>query len=153
MALTYCVWYGLLSIAQNYIWCAERTRIGAIPYAVGLAVNIVLNLALIPSWGLLGAVVATTTSTALAIAVLYGINRSAGMELQRGLVWLTIAPATLCGGAWCGTAMLLAIAVALPFSRSLITQPERELLAERFLMYLTTWQTYWADRRGARHAT
>ena len=34
--LTYCVWYALLLVAQNYIWCAERTKLGALPLAVGL---------------------------------------------------------------------------------------------------------------------
>ena len=34
--LTYCVWYSLLLVAQNYIWCAEKAKLGALPLAVGL---------------------------------------------------------------------------------------------------------------------
>ena len=33
--MTYCVWYGLLLVAQNYIWCAERMKLGTLPLATG----------------------------------------------------------------------------------------------------------------------
>ena len=49
--MTYCVWYGLLLIAQNYIWCAEQAKLGPFPVAVGLAANIAINVLLIPAWG------------------------------------------------------------------------------------------------------
>jgi peptidoglycan biosynthesis protein MviN/MurJ (putative lipid II flippase) len=108
---------------------------------------------LIPVWGLFGAVTATTISTALSVAVLYWINRRAGMELQPGMLWLTIAPAALCGGAWWGTAMLIGIAFASLFSKTLITPQERALLAEFGRHYLATWQEVWARRAAARQAT
>ena len=151
--ITYCVWYGLLLVAQNYIWCAEHTKIGTLPYAVGLVVNILLNVLLISVWGLFGAVAATTLSTALSVAVLYSINRRAGMELQRGMLWLTLAPAALCGGAWSGTAMVAMIVIALPFSKTLITPQERELVREFTQKYLSTWQEWSTRRAAARHAT
>jgi O-antigen/teichoic acid export membrane protein len=128
--LTYCVWYALLLVAQNYIWCAEKTRLSTIPLAAGLAVNIVLNMSLIPACGLLGAVVSTTAATGLATAVLYWINHRAGMRLELGMILLTLAPIALCGGAWCGTAMLLLLAAVLPFSQKLLTQDERIALVE-----------------------
>ena len=128
--LTYCLWYSLLIIAQNYIWCAERGRIGTVPLALGLGVNVVLNLFLIPAWGLFGAVVATTFSTGLALAAIYWINRRAGMNLQPGMILLTIAAAALCGGVASATIGLVAIAVSLAFSRTLLTQSERELIAD-----------------------
>ena len=34
--LTYCVWYSLLLVAQNYLWCAEKARLGVLPLVVGL---------------------------------------------------------------------------------------------------------------------
>ncbi len=61
--LTYCVWYAILIIAQNYIWCAEKTKLGSLPLGIGLVTNIVLNMILLPIWGLYGAVLATTLST------------------------------------------------------------------------------------------
>jgi O-antigen/teichoic acid export membrane protein len=128
--MTYCVWYGLLHVAQNYIWCTERTKLGTLPLAIGLVTNIATNMVLIPVWGLLGAVVSTTLATALTLTVMYLINHRLGMRIQPGLLWLSAAPAALCGGPWCGTAALIVVAAALPFSRTLVTQQERDLLAE-----------------------
>lgn len=149
--LTYCVWGGLLIIAQNYIWCAEKTKIGTVPLACGLALNIVLNLVLLPMWGLLGAVVATTTSTAIALAVLYWLNHREGMELQTGLIWLTAAPAALAGGVWVATAVLIALTVLAPFSRSLVSEDERTKLADmvrRQLELLTPYVAKLSKQKG-----
>ena len=34
--MTYCVWYGLLLVAQNYIWCAEKAKLATVPIGHGL---------------------------------------------------------------------------------------------------------------------
>ncbi len=128
--LAYCLWYALLIVAQNYIWCAERAKLSSVPLATGLALNVVLNLFLIPMWGLLGAVVATTMATAFAVAILYWINKRAGMELQAGTIWMTIAPAALCGGMWPAAIVLAVLVIAVPFSNKLLTSAERELLLD-----------------------
>jgi O-antigen/teichoic acid export membrane protein len=148
--LTYCAWYGLLLVAQNYIWCAERMKLGTLPLASGLAMNMALNLVLIPAWGLLGAVVATTVSTGLAIAVLYWINSRAGMQLQAGMLWLTVAPLALCGGAWAGTVVFVLLLAVLPFSRTLVTQDEREAIIELGRAYVAKFIAY--GSRRAEHA-
>jgi O-antigen/teichoic acid export membrane protein len=126
--LTYCVWYAILIVAQNYIWCAEKTKLGSLPLGIGLAANILLNLVLLPIWGLYGAVLATTLSTGLALGLLYWLNHREGMELDSGLVWLSVAPIALGGGAWLGAAVLVAILIAAPFSRTLFTLDERAML-------------------------
>ncbi len=128
--LAYCLWYALLIVAQNYIWCAEQAKLSSVPLAAGLALNIALNLILIPMWGLLGAVVATTISTAFAVSILYWINKRAGMELQAGTIWMTIAPAALCGGMWPAAIVLAVLLGAVPFSKKLLTDDERALLLE-----------------------
>jgi O-antigen/teichoic acid export membrane protein len=151
--LAYCSWYGLLTVAQNYIWCAEQTKIGTLPYAAGLILNTLLNMVLIPVWGLFGAVLSTTIATAFAVAVLYWINHRAGMKLQQGMIWLTLAPAALCGGAWWSTAMLVAVAVVLPFSQTLFTRHERELLTDFAWSHIATWRTYWTIRAERRRET
>lgn len=142
--LTYCVWYSLLLVAQNYLWCAEKAKLGVLPLAAGLVINVAIDLVLIPTWGLKGAVVSTTVATAVAVAVLYWINHRAGMRLQRGMILLSIAPAALCGGVWCGTAALAVLAAALPFSKTLVTQDERDALAELGQHYLARLSAYWS---------
>jgi polysaccharide transporter, PST family len=144
--LTYCVWYGLLLIAQNYIWCAERMKLGTLPLAAGLVVNTALNLALIPAWGLMGAVVATTTSTGLALAVLYWINRSAGMQLEPGMIGLSLAPLALCGGPWAASGVLLLLLAALPFSKTLVTLEERAAVEEFGREYVAKLAAWWSQR-------
>jgi O-antigen/teichoic acid export membrane protein len=130
--LTYCVWYALLLVAQNYIWCAEKAKLGTLPLAVGLVVNIAANMVLIPAWGLMGAVVSTTAATGVAIGVLYWMNHRAGMQLERGMLLLTVAPVALCGGVWTATAALAALCVTMPFSRTLVSDSEREALGEMY---------------------
>jgi len=141
--LTYCVWYSLLLVAQNYLWCAERARLGVLPLVIGLSINVAIDLALIPSWGLFGAVVGTTAATAVATGLVYWINHYAGMQLQRGMVLLSLAPLALCGGAWTGSAMLLVVLACLPFSQTLVTPEERVLLVEFAGLYTKRWKTYW----------
>jgi O-antigen/teichoic acid export membrane protein len=128
--MVYCVWYGLLLVAQNYIWCAERTKLGSLPLAVGLVANIAVNALLIPAFGLLGAVISTTLATGLALGVLYAINRMAGMQIQAGLIWLSLLPAAIGGGALCGTLALLVVLCILPFSKTLLNVQERGVIAE-----------------------
>jgi O-antigen/teichoic acid export membrane protein len=144
--MTYCAWYGLLLVAQNYVWCAERMKLGTLPLATGLAVNLGLNVFLIPALGLLGAVISTTIATGLALGVLYWINHRAGMQQSAGMIWLTAAPAALCGGAWCGTAALLGLCAALPFSRTLVTQQERDTIAEFVRDCLSRLKVNWSRR-------
>lgn len=154
--LTYCVWYALLLVAQNYVWCAEKVRLSTIPLAIGLTANCLLNMTFIPTWGLLGAASSTTLATALAVAVLYRINHCAGMRLQPATLLLTAAPAALCGGAWCATALIALLAVLLPFSQVLVTRRERLALAETFRSYsakVAAWRMRRVQPLEAQHAT
>jgi O-antigen/teichoic acid export membrane protein len=144
--LTYCIWYSLLQVAQNYVWCAEKAKLAVLPLAAGLVVNIAINMSLIPVWGLLGAVVATTVATGVAVAVLTWINHRAGMQLQPGMIVLTAVPATLCGGAWCGTAALFVVVALIPFSQTLVTQKERDAIAALVTTYRTRAATFWTSR-------
>ncbi len=143
--LTYCVWYSLLLVAQNYIWCAERVKWSTVPLGIGLAINLGLNIVLIPMWGLHGAVVSTTVATGSALAVLFSINRSCGMRLQPGMIWLAMAPAVLCGGVWCATAAFVALAIAMPFSKTLFTQQERDSLVELARTQIDKLNAYWTS--------
>jgi O-antigen/teichoic acid export membrane protein len=144
--LTYCVWYSLLHVAKNYIWCAERVKWSAVPLAAGLVINFALDVVLIPTWGLHGTVVATTVATCSALGVLYWINQRGGMRLQPGMIWLTVAPAVLSGGAWCATAGLVALAITVPFSKTLFTQEERDALVQLARTHLDKLSLRWSGR-------
>lgn len=145
--ITYCIWYSLLLVAQNYVWCAEKAKLGVLPVVAGLAMNIAINLVLVPAWGLLGAVVSTTVATGSALAMMYWINRRAGMRLDLGMVMLSVAPAALGGGVWCATAVFLLLAATVPFSRMLFTQDERDLFAAFGQSYLSRFGSYLSRTR------
>jgi len=153
--LAYCVWYGLLQVAQNYLWCAEKTKLGTLPLGIGLVANILLNIVLIPPWGLLGAVMATAASTALSLAVLYWLNHRAGMQLEPGMIWLSFTPIALCGGAVCGTATLLMLAPVLLISELLLTRPERAVILAVCRSWWIMFANYWSrqiEQPEPRHA-
>lgn len=96
--LTGCIWYSLYALSQNYLWCAEHTRRATAPLALGLLLNVLLNLLMLPIWGLYGAVLATTLSTLACLSVILLLSHLQGMLLDRGTVLLTIAPLAVAGG-------------------------------------------------------
>jgi len=142
--LTYCMWYSLLLVAQNYTWCAEKAKLGTLPVIAGLTLNVGINLLLVPAWGLLGAVVSTTVATGAALAMLYWINGRVGMRLDRGMVLLSIAPLSLCGGVWCGAIVAVLLTITVPYSRTLVTQRERDEFAAFGQMYWKRIAAIWS---------
>jgi hypothetical protein len=87
--------------------------------------------------------------------MMYWLNRRAGMRLDLGMVVLSVAPAALGGGVWSATAVFLLLAATIPFSRTLVTQDERDLMAEFGQSYLSRLNSYLspAPKQGeANHA-
>ncbi len=109
-----CVWYGVYALAQNYLWCAEKARLATLPLAIGLVINIGLNLVLLPMWGLYGAVAATAIASLFVLVSILLLSRPYGLPLDRG-TWLTVlTPASLAAGpAVAGTALLVLCAATL----------------------------------------
>ena len=87
-----CIWFSILLVAQTYTWCTEKSRRAALPLLVGLVTNVVLNLIMLPIWGLLGAVVATGLATLLSVFSQYFINRRLGMHTCLGIWIATLLP-------------------------------------------------------------
>ena len=88
MTLVYCIWFALFTVAQNYLWVAEQGKWAAGAMATGLGTNIVLNMLLIPQYGLHGAVFATTLGNALNLTLIYIGNHRLGCRTDLG-IWLT----------------------------------------------------------------
>jgi O-antigen/teichoic acid export membrane protein len=123
--LTGCVWYGVYSVAQNYLWCAERARLATAPLALGLVLNVVLNLLLLPLWGLYGAVVATALATAACLAAILILSRRHGMTLDHG-TWLVVAaPLALSQGTLASAATLVVLTIASLGTNLILTPRER----------------------------
>lgn len=98
--LTYCVWLGMTGLAQNYLWCAEKVGLGCLALFAGLALNVGLNLTLVPLYGLQGAVWATAAATLLALTLTYLFAYPLGLRPD-ARVWLAmLLPLSLAGGKW-----------------------------------------------------
>ena len=88
MTLVYCIWFALFTVSQNYLWVSEHGKWAAFSVATGLGTNIVLNMLLIPQYGLQGAVVATTLGNAINLGLIYTCNHWLGCRADLG-VWVT----------------------------------------------------------------
>jgi O-antigen/teichoic acid export membrane protein len=120
-----CVWYGIYLIAQNYLWCAERNWLQTVPLLLGLAANVVFNLALLPALGLYGCAISAAMAAFVCLAVVLTLNRRHGMAVDRGVWPLTLAPLLLGMGAWPAIAGIMAVAAACLSSNALLTVAER----------------------------
>ncbi len=130
LTLTYCAWFGIFAVAQNYLWCAERAALSSLPLLVGFLINVALNLAWLPVYGLPGAVAATTVANLIAMLLTFEFSRRYGMQVDLGTWIASLAIGALCFGPWVGLAALIVVSLAAILSDRLLTRPEKqELLA------------------------
>lgn len=109
--LTYCIWWGMSGITQNYVWCTEKARLATLPLIAGMLLNIILNWQLLPSYGLFGAVLGCTASRLGALVLLCVLAWWQGLRFHRGTFWIFCLPALLCIGPWYTLAALGALLV------------------------------------------
>ena len=87
LTLVYCIWFSLHVIGQDYLWIAEKGKWATFATALGLVVNLALNMLLIPIIGLLGAVLATAAGNLLIVILLFALNHRLGCKTDLG-IWL-----------------------------------------------------------------
>jgi O-antigen/teichoic acid export membrane protein len=92
MTLLYCTFYGLFFIAQNFLLCCEKGGQISIALGIGLLLNVLLNFAMVPLWGLSGGVLATVIANAISLVVVYWLNQRQGMSWQPGSFLATALP-------------------------------------------------------------
>ncbi len=109
IALAHATWVGLFLVIQNYLLCIEKTRSLLILSGLGLAVNIVLNALLISRFGLMGAAVATSMASLLALLLLGRLVSRLGCDLGASSLLVMILPVCLIGGPILASAVVLAI--------------------------------------------
>lgn len=142
LALMHGVWLSAAFLVQNWLWCVEKARFGALAFLLGLIVNAALNVALAPTFGLPGVVIATLAGDAMALVVLLFVNRQYGLQTPPAL-WIALAmPLTLAAGTVYGTA-LFAIALAAASLRGALILPEelqqvRGLISGTFARFRST---------------
>jgi O-antigen/teichoic acid export membrane protein len=130
------VWFGSATIAQQYLWCAERAGTIGFALAVGLAVNVTINLLFLPTLGLTSAVLAAIAANLVTMLLVLYFAKRLGFEVHRGVWLLLAAPATLYFGTWAAIIALAAVAFVALRSEWIFNAEEKEKIAER-------WEAYW----------
>ena len=144
-----CVWYGIYALAQNYLWCAEKARLATLPLALGLVINIALNLLLLPLWGLYGAVAATGISSLICLISILILSRRYGLVLDRG-TWLCVfAPLVLPAGAIATTATLLLMLVITATTNQILNPNEQTQIRQIIINILNKTKPFFQRRPTA----
>ncbi|HEV3021334.1 MAG TPA: lipopolysaccharide biosynthesis protein [Pirellulales bacterium] len=128
--LASCVWGSLAVVATNYLWCAERARLPSMALAMGLVVNVVLNLSLLPYLGLLGAALATAGANLIVLLVMYAASLACGLRIDPGVWLISLLPAALALGPWVALASLAAVALLTLTGERLFDADEKLSLAD-----------------------
>jgi O-antigen/teichoic acid export membrane protein len=134
--LTYCTWFGLSMLLQTYLWCAERAYVASVVAALGVLVNVGLNLVLLPRMGLLGAVLATAAANGTALLIMGLLCRRYGFSLHHGTIVGLFLPATIPLGPWVVLLVLTAVVIeTIGTDRFLSREEKQEIVtgAEQYL--------------------
>ncbi|MCE9548589.1 MAG: lipopolysaccharide biosynthesis protein [Planctomycetia bacterium] len=143
--LAYCAWFGLSFIAGNYLLCAERVRLNTAALLAGLVANVLLNLALLPPLGLMGAVLATAGGKLLVLGLVLWFARMLGMKIDGGTWIACMLPLALTLGAGAAAAILAVTALT-------VLSTDRILVAEEKRLLLAAFEHYRARFRPASRA-
>ncbi|MCS7306651.1 MAG: lipopolysaccharide biosynthesis protein [Thermoguttaceae bacterium] len=143
--LCYCIWFGLAMVAQNYLWCAEKTYLATLTLGIGLGTNICLNIWMVPRWGLPGVVMGTTLAHLVVLGMTLLAAGRLGFQTDKSLFILLLLPAGLFLGPIGAALLLLGVLLAGVFSGSLWSVEERKLLQEGWQRIGFRW-AWFAER-------
>ncbi|QDV67248.1 MurJ-like flippase [Rosistilla carotiformis] len=113
IAFVFCAWSGLIIVAENYLWCAEKGKLIGVALASGLLANIALNSVLLPMMGLYGAMLSTAIANLVVLLLVLYFMSTQGFVFDRSIGFALVLPATLLVGPYFA---LLAIVVVIATS-------------------------------------
>lgn len=125
IALAHATWVGLFLVMQNYLLCIEKTRALLVLCGVGLVANICLNALLISSFGLAGAVVATSLASLLSLLLLRQLVSRLGCDLGASSLVVTLVPICLIGGPIFASLVVLAIVFIVGRTNWILSEKDR----------------------------
>jgi O-antigen/teichoic acid export membrane protein len=132
LTLAACIWMSMISLMNNYLLCAEKSHHMSLSLSTGLAMNIGLNLLLLPVFGLAGVAISAAVSKAAALALLLWIAAKYDWQSDRGLLLVALLPLLLPLGPYLTLAIAaLALGGMLP-SMPLLRNDEREQIRAAF---------------------
>jgi O-antigen/teichoic acid export membrane protein len=148
LALTYCIWFGMCTVVQNYLWCSEKARLTSVALLVALAINVALNLLMLPTMGLMGAVVARAIANLIALLLVCGFNHYLGFRLDRGGCLTIAVPLALALGSWGRAICWLAVLLLIFRSQWIFSTAEKHELVAGWRRYVHRFRAF-SSRRVA----
>jgi O-antigen/teichoic acid export membrane protein len=137
LTLTYCTWFGLSMLLQTYLWCAEKAAWASLVALIGVGVNVLLNLLLLPRMGLVGAVLATAAANLIAVVFMAVLCERCGLRTHRG-TWIALAlPAVIPLGPLAIAATLLLVATVALTSDAIFSTKEKQDLIKGITLFLS----------------
>jgi polysaccharide transporter, PST family len=130
LTLLCCTWFGLSLITQNYLFCAEKARLAIAAMALGLAIDVPLNLLLLPSLGLQGALLSSAVANGTWLWFVLRFNHRLGFRLDIGTWLVLMLPLLLCCGPWAATLALIVVAACAVWGKHLLSPSEKSQLVE-----------------------
>jgi polysaccharide transporter, PST family len=130
-----CVWFGLSLILQTYLLCTEKAGLFSVSLALGLALNVPLNLLLLPRLGLLGAALSATAANALLLWSVCRFNHRVGFRFDTGVTVVLVLPILLYCGPWVAIVAMMAVAADAVLGNRLLATEEKRLLARGLADY------------------
>lgn len=86
---------GFTALIMNYFWCAHRAPWAVLALVLGVAINMAVNFALVPSLGIVGAAVGTVFGISCQVTALWTMAIWFGLRPDRGTVLIAIASSLL----------------------------------------------------------
>ena len=140
LTLVYCIWFGLMTVAQDYLWVAEKGKWATMASGIGLLINVVVNVILIPKIGLPGAVIGTACGNGALVALMVLLNHRFGCSMNSGIWICSLLPLILLANPLIATGMFIAIALVCLYSNLILNHDEKQdfkkvyrLALERFI--------------------
>ena len=89
LTMVYCTWFSIITVSQDFLWVSENGKYAVATLAIGLIANVVFNMLLIPSYGLWGAVAATSIGNLFGLVLLFLANQRFGCRPDFGC-WMAV---------------------------------------------------------------
>ncbi len=129
MTLVYCIWFGLYTVGQDYLWVAEKGKYSAASLLVSLLLNLLLNWLLIPVWGVAGAVLATSVSNGFLLALILLSNHYFGCKCDSGIWFCACVPILLLLPTSLAAVAMVVVAIVGCFTRVVFDAKEKQEVA------------------------
>ena len=132
ITMLYCIWFSMINTFALYLLVVEKGKWIFAMIGGGLIVNLVLNVILIPSLGLWGAVIATTLSMFVTLVAIVIGNHWCGLKVEVGVIVAASIPLLVMLPVWAALLAILLLTIVMARSELLFNAQEKSLAQQWF---------------------